>query len=256
MAADPAAALGRIVVALVRTSIRRPWSMLAALALVSAGALWLTATRFVLDSDVAKLFPPDLPWRVAERTLERAFPQRQDLIVIVLDGRDAATTDRAAGALAGALQARPELFRSVRQPGGGPFWASHGLLYLDRPEVQATVEKLIEAQGLLGPLAEDQSLRGLARLFSLIAEGLRRGEADTAPLAAPLAARLGRADDRPACPAARAAPPAPRPARAELRATLGRRRRHRGDPRRGASPGHRRRAWAAPAPHRPRAHGR
>ena len=89
-AADPAAFLGRIVVALVRVSIRRPWTVLAMLALVSTGALWLTATRFVLDSDVTKLFSPDLPWRVAERTMERAFPQRLDLIVIVLDGPDAA----------------------------------------------------------------------------------------------------------------------------------------------------------------------
>ncbi|TCH99802.1 hopanoid biosynthesis-associated RND transporter HpnN [Roseococcus sp. SYP-B2431] len=187
-AADPAAFLGRIVVALVRVSIRRPWTVLAMLALVSAGALWLTATRFVLDSDVTKLFSPDLPWRVAERTMERAFPQRLDLIVIVLDGPDAATSDRAAGALAGALQSRPELFRSVRQPGGGPFWASHGLLYLDRAEVQSVTEKLVEAQGLLGPLAEDPSLRGLGRLLGLIAEGIKGGDANLGQLAGPLGA--------------------------------------------------------------------
>lgn len=188
MAADPAASLGRVVVALVRVSIRRPWTVLAMLALVSAGALWLSATRFVLDSDVTKLFPPDLPWRVAERTIETAFPQRQDLIAIVLDGPDAASADRAAGALATALRARPELFRSVRQPNGGPFWASHGLLYLDRAEVQSITEKLVEAQGLIGPLAEDPSLRGLARLLGLMAEGLRRGDAKPDQLSGPIGA--------------------------------------------------------------------
>ncbi|WP_421992895.1 MMPL family transporter [Roseococcus sp.] len=185
-AADPAAFLGRIVVALVRVSIRRPWRMLAMLALVSAAALWLTATRFVLDSDVGKLFSPDLPWRVAELTMDRAFPQRLDLIAIVLDGPDAATSDRAAGTLADTLAARPELFRSVRQPNGGPFWASHGLLYLDRAEVQSVTEKLVDAQGLLGPLAEDPSLRGLGRLLGLMAEGLRTSEANPGQLAAPL----------------------------------------------------------------------
>nr|WP_314071343.1 MMPL family transporter [uncultured Roseococcus sp.] len=188
MAADPAAALGRVVVALVRVSIRRPWTVLAMLALVTAGAMWLTATRFVLDSDVTKLFSPDLSWRVAERTMERAFPQRLDLVVIVLDGPDAATSDRAAASLTSALQSRPDLFRTVRQPNGGPFWASHGLLYLDRAEVQSITEKLVEAQGLLGPLAEDPSLRGLGRLFGLMAEGLGRGDADPAQLAGPLGA--------------------------------------------------------------------
>jgi len=184
--AEPTSFLGRIALALVRVSIHRPWTVLTMLALVSAGALWLSATRFVLDSDVTKLFSPDLPWRVAERTLERAFPQRLDLIVIVLDGPDAASTDRAAGALASALQARPELFRSVRQPNGGPFWASHGLLYLDLAEVQSVTEKLVDAQGLLGPLAEDPSLRGLARLLGLMAEGIRNGDANLDQLAAPL----------------------------------------------------------------------
>lgn len=186
MAADPAAYLGRVVVALVRISIRRPWTVLAMLTLVSAGSLWLTATRFVLDSDVTKLFAPDLPWRVAERTMEQAFPQRLDLIVIVLDGPDAATSDRAAGALATALQARPELFRTVRQPNGGPFWARNGLLYLSRAEVQSTTDKLVDAQGLLGPLAEDPSLRGLGRLLGLIAVGIRDGEAKPDQIAAPL----------------------------------------------------------------------
>lgn len=186
MAADPAASLGRVVVALVRVSIRRPWMVLAMLALVSAGALWLTMTRFVLDSDVTKLFPPNLPWRVAETTMERAFPQRLDLIVIVLDGPDAASSDRAAGALASALQARPQLFRTVRQPNGGPFWARSGLLYLDQAEVQSVTEKLVDAQGLLGPLAEDPSLRGVGRLLGLIAEGIRSSEAKPDQIAAPL----------------------------------------------------------------------
>ncbi|WP_424812479.1 MMPL family transporter [Roseococcus sp. YIM B11640] len=188
MSADPAAFLGRIVVALVRISVRRPIAVLLALALVSIAGTWLTVTRFALDSDVTKLFPPDLPWRVAERTMERAFPQRLDLIAIVLDGPDAATSDRAAGQLAAALEARPQLFRSVRQPNGGPFWARHGLLYLDRAEVQAVTEKLIESQGLLGPLAEDPSLRGLSRMLGLIAEGIRTGEAKPDQLAGPLAA--------------------------------------------------------------------
>jgi uncharacterized protein len=188
MATDPAAGFGRVVVALVRLSLRHTATMLVLLALATGAAGWLTATRFSLDSDVTKLFPADLPWRLAERQLEVAFPQRQDLIVIVLDGADARSSEAAAEALTQVLAAQPGLFRSVRRPDGGAFWVRHGLLYLDLAEVQAITEELIAAQGLLGPLAADPSLRGVADLLRLMGEGLARGEADPARLAAPLAA--------------------------------------------------------------------
>ncbi|MEI6161325.1 MAG: MMPL family transporter [Roseococcus sp.] len=188
MAADPAAGLGRIVVALVRLSLRRTAAMLVLLALATGGAGWFTAKRFSLDSDVTKLFPADLPWRLAERQIETAFPQRLDLIVIVLDAANAREAERAAETLTAALQAQPGLFRSVRRPDGGPFWARHGLLYLELPEGQTITEQIIAAQGLLGPLAADPSLRGVADLLRLMGEGLARGEAEPARLAAPLAA--------------------------------------------------------------------
>ena len=204
MAADPPAWLGRIVVALVRLSIHRPRAMLLLMALLTAGCGWLTVTRFTLDSDVTKLFPENLSWRVAERQIETAFPQRQDLILIVLDGPDTARSGAAADALVAALQARPALFRSVRRPDGGAFWARHGLLYLDLPEVQAVAENLIAAQGLLGPLAADPSLRGLANLLRLMGQGLALGEAPQVPLTAPMAAF---ADTAEAAAQGRIAPP-------------------------------------------------
>ncbi len=188
MAADPAAWLGRIVVALVRLSLRRTILMLLLLALGTGAAGWLTATRFALDSDVTKLFPQDLPWRMAERQIEAAFPQRQDLIVIVLDAGDAPEAERRAEALTAALAAHPGLFRSIRRPDAGRFWATHGLLYLDLAEVQSITEQIIAAQGLLGPFAADPSLRGVAEILRLMGEGLARGEAEPARLAAPLAA--------------------------------------------------------------------
>ncbi len=194
MAAEPPPGFGWIVVALVRLSLRRTAAMLVLLALATGAAGWLTATRFTLDSDVTKLFPADLPWRLAERQLEDAFPQRLDLIVIVLDGTEARATEAAAEALAAALRAQPGLFRSVRRPDEGEFWARNGLLYLELPEVQAITEQFIAAQGLLGPLAADPSLRGVADLLRLMGEGLARGEAEPARLAAPLAAFAGAAE--------------------------------------------------------------
>ena len=57
-------------------------------ALGAAGllSLWAVLTRFALDTDVVHLFPEDLPWRQAEIAIDRAFPQRIDLIAAVIDG--------------------------------------------------------------------------------------------------------------------------------------------------------------------------
>ncbi|HEV7455847.1 MAG TPA: MMPL family transporter [Roseococcus sp.] len=182
----PGALLGRLVVALVGRSVRWPVATLLLCAVVTVFAAWLTVTRFTLDSDVSKLFPDDLGWRVSERTLAEAFPERTDLVVAVLDGPDAGRLDRAAEALAERLRAQPQLFRTVRRPDAGEFWDRHGLLFLTEAEVAAVAERLIEGQALLGTIAADPSLRGLAEISRLMAEGLARGEAEPDRLAGPL----------------------------------------------------------------------
>lgn len=186
--------LGRLVVTMVGHSVRRPVTTLLLCALVTVFAAWLTVTRFTLDSDVSKLFPDDLGWRVAERTLSDAFPHRTDLVVAVLDGADPVRLDAAAEALAERLRARPELFHSVRRPDAGEFWDRHGLLFLTEAEVASVTERLIEGQALLGTIAADPSLRGLAEISRLMAEGLARGEATPERLAAPLAALAAAAE--------------------------------------------------------------
>ncbi|HZH45446.1 MAG TPA: MMPL family transporter, partial [Roseococcus sp.] len=204
MKADPAAWLGHVVVALVGRSIRRPWTTLLLTALVSLAALWLCMARFSLDSDVTRLFPQDLPWRLAERQMEQAFPQRQDLIVAVLDAPTAEAADAAAETLAEALRIRGGLFRSVRRPDAGAFWRRHGLLYLDTPELRKVTARLVEAQPLLAAVAADPSLRGVADLLRLMEEGVARGDASSERVA-PLREALQAAAE--AAMAGRVAPP-------------------------------------------------
>lgn len=176
MSPDPAQGLGRIVSVLVGASVRRPLATVALSLAVTLAALWLVIGRFALDSDVTRLFPADIPWRVAERQMEQAFPQRVDLIIAVLDGETPAAADAAAESLADALRARPTLFRTVRRPDGGAFWRSNALLYLDEAEVAQVTARLVEAQPWLATVAADPSLRGLADLLRLMREGVARGE--------------------------------------------------------------------------------
>src|SRR3954470_18330949 len=120
----------RLAARLVGWSIRRPALVLAATLLIAALSCWVVVTRFALNTDVVALFPQDIPWRQTEVAMDRAFPQRVDLIAVVVDGATRDVAERAAPARAGALEARPSLFRGVFRPDADPFFRRSALLFL------------------------------------------------------------------------------------------------------------------------------
>jgi hypothetical protein len=53
--------------------------------------------------------------------LDKAFPQRLDQIVVVIDGATPELAEAAAQSLTDRLKRRPDLYRSVIRPEGGPY---------------------------------------------------------------------------------------------------------------------------------------
>ncbi len=190
----PAGRLARGGAALAGFCAARPWPVLALALLLAIGAAVALAQRFAMDTDVTHLFPPDLPWRQTEQQVAEAFPQREDLIAVVIDAATADAADRAAEALAHRLRAQPALFRTVSRPDALAFFRRNGLLFLSLEELRATTERMIEAQPLLGTLAADPSLRGIATTFGLVLEGVARGDAQLDVLATPLPPLLAAAE--------------------------------------------------------------
>ncbi|MCB4820186.1 MMPL family transporter [Roseicella aerolata] len=193
-ARGPGSLAGRVASALVGWSTHRPRLVLLLSLLVGALSCWVVATRFALNTDIGALFPPDLPWRQTEHAMDRAFPQRDDVIAVVVDGATPDVAERAAAALAEALSARPALFRRVARPDADPFFRRSALLFPEEAEVRSATERIIAAQPMLGTLAADPSLRGVARTLELVAEGLQRGEGDPAVLRPALGALAASAE--------------------------------------------------------------
>ena len=143
------------------------------------------ATHLSIDTDLGKLISSNQPWRQQEEALDKAFPQNSDLMAIVIDG---ATPDQAAdatAALAERLGQRPDLFKSIRIPGGGDFFAKNGLLFMPKEELQNFADQLIGAQPLLGTLASDPSLSGVFGTLDLLAQGAEHGEVPASDLDGP-----------------------------------------------------------------------
>ncbi|MDB5923892.1 MAG: hopanoid biosynthesis-associated transporter HpnN [Betaproteobacteria bacterium] len=166
-----------------------------------AFALTYVATHFAINTDTSQLISADLAWRQREIAFDKAFPQRSDLIAIVIDGETPEIAERAAATLTKRLAADTANFKHVWRPDGGEFFERNGLLFLPLPQLQQTLDRLIAAQPLLGPLAADPSLRGLMNALALMVRGAAQAEAPIDDLARPLsaladtleAARMGQA---------------------------------------------------------------
>ena len=165
--------IGRVVAA----STRHLLVVLLLAVLLTGAALVYTAQHFAMTADTSELISTKLKWRQRELAFEAAFPQLENLTLVVVDGATPELADAAAGRLAAALRERPGLFRSVGQPDGGAFFDRNGILLLPLNDVAATAKGLTKAQPVLASLAADPSLRGVLTTLSRTLEGVRRGQA-------------------------------------------------------------------------------
>ena len=173
---------------LVSISVRGPWRMLILALVLVALALGFAMRNFSMTTDTAALISPQVDWRRQERTMESAFPQLRDVMLVVVDGATPELAQDATDRLAKALAADPAHFRRVQQPDGGDFFAHQGLLYQSPAEVRQMTASLVEAQPMLGPLASDPSLRGVAAALSTMLEGVAHGSAQLSQFDRPMRA--------------------------------------------------------------------
>ncbi|HEV2543463.1 MAG TPA: MMPL family transporter [Methylobacterium sp.] len=171
---------------LVAFSVRRRWLVLVAAALLTVAGAGTAAHMFRINTDVERLIEPSVPWRQDEIAFEKAFPQRTNLVAAVIDGETPEIAEEGAARFAEALKSHRSEIETVYRPDGGPFFDRNGLLLMSQEELEQTTQRLIEQQGLLGPLAADPSLRGVMRVLSLGVKGVKSGDAKLEDLAQPM----------------------------------------------------------------------
>ncbi len=173
---------------IVAVSVARPWLTLGIGLLLAMLALGIAAARFEMTTDTATLISPNVAWRQQEQAMEHAFPQLSDAMLVVIDGQTPELAEDAATHLAAHMTADHAHFRRVSRPDGGDFFAREGLLFGTRADVETMTAALIQAQPLLGPLAADPSLRGVADALSTMLDGVRTGSATLAQIDRPMRA--------------------------------------------------------------------
>ena len=170
---------------LVDLSRRLAW-MIITLTIIGTGLLgWYVATHFKINTDINQLISHDLPWKQREAEIDKAFPQKSDLLVIVIDGATADAAENGAAALADKLKALPKQFSFVERPDAIPFFRKNGLLFLSQDELQKTLGGIVEAQPFFSMLSTDPSLRGFFGTLGLMAQGVQQGAVDYSRLDQP-----------------------------------------------------------------------
>lgn len=145
---------------LVAWCLRRPWTVVIVTLALTAAGVYLTATRFAIDTDTAHLFSRDVAWRKNEAQLYKSFPQVDDIIVAVIDAPSAEKAEEAANKLRDGLTGKPHMSR-VWRPDDHEFFRDNGILFLGVQEIQRNLNSVVAQREVLQPLAEDSSLRGL-----------------------------------------------------------------------------------------------
>src|SRR5579863_4995340 len=126
------------VVRLVAWSVRYPvWVIVFSLLLAVVSGHYVV-NHFKINTDVSQLIETDETWTALGDATDKAFPQRGQTILVVVEAGAPEFADAAANELTAALRKQPNEFAAVSQPSGGPFFERNGLLFLSPKELEDT----------------------------------------------------------------------------------------------------------------------
>ena len=91
---------------------RNAWLVIAAAFVLALASSWYAATHFKMTTNMNQLISSNLPWRINEAALEKAFPHFQ-LIVAVIDAPTPELVTAASNALVARLEQRKDMFQAV-----------------------------------------------------------------------------------------------------------------------------------------------
>ena len=153
---------------------RYAWPVIAGGLLLAIVSGWYAATHFSMSTNINQLISGHIAWREREAALEKAFPHFQT-VVAVINAPTPELADEATDALMARLAQQPKMFLTIEEPGGGPFFAQNGLLFLKTDELSSRMTTLTQATRLIQVVAGDPSLRGTLQALQFGLLGVQSG---------------------------------------------------------------------------------
>ena len=177
----------KAVVSIVNFCTRFGYFTVAVALLISGFAVHYAVHHFAISTDTSKVFSKDVAWRQRENEFDKLFPNHNEgYILAVVDAPTPELATLARAELADKLAADRSLFKSVTQPGRGPFFTQSGLLFLPTEELAGITKSLTRSAPLIRALATDPSLRGVTGLVGFALAGVNSGQLTLDQTARPL----------------------------------------------------------------------
>ena len=131
--------IGRAIVALVEICSRSAWTVIVASLIIAGICAYYAAAHFAINTNTNDFLSAKLPWRQRLAELDKAFPQRHDDIIVVIDAKTPELAESAAQKLLARLTTRPDLYQSVTRPDGGPYFDRVGLMFQPVADLQRSM---------------------------------------------------------------------------------------------------------------------
>ncbi|HTJ03076.1 MAG TPA: MMPL family transporter, partial [Methylovirgula sp.] len=165
--------ISKAIVFIVDRCSRHAWTVIACAVLLTIVCGLYASQHFAINTDTNEFLSRKLPWRQHLIALDKAFPQRNQEILVVVDGATPEIAEKATAELAKKLQTRTDLFQLVQRPDGGDYFNQNALLFQPVPALKQSMQGLLRAQPFLAALTGDPSLRGVVDAFGFVNRGVR-----------------------------------------------------------------------------------
>ena len=159
-------------------SRRRAWWVVVTAVLMSAAALYYSVTHFAISTNMGKMLSQDLPFEQAQLRFNKAFPNLNKTLLVVVQSSSRALSREDASRLATWLRVHGRGIKSVTEPGGGSFFAREGLMYLSQKALWNLSDRLSTAQPFIATIAAHPTLTrfiGLLNKALVKAQGAPQG---------------------------------------------------------------------------------
>ena len=167
--------LDRILEAWIRAVCRFAWAVVLVICAATYFVFGYTVENLTINTNTTDMLSEELTFRQNYIAYKSAFPKTGDLMTIVIDAQTPDRAEASAEILAERLRQETGTVETVYDFAGAPFFRRNGLLYLGMEDLEDVADRLSQAQGMLGALSEDTSLRGLSEVIGLAVDEMADG---------------------------------------------------------------------------------
>ncbi|MEO1407384.1 MAG: hypothetical protein AAFV54_12965, partial [Pseudomonadota bacterium] len=150
-------------------AMRYPWRMIAALLVLACIGTMLAVTGLGVNSDTSQMVSSKLGYRQAQLDFERAFPDEETRIALVVRARSEDEADAFSIKVAEVLRERTDVVSDVFAASVDPFLVQNGLLFLESDELDELLGNITAAGPILKRLGR---MPTMDRLYLALADAL------------------------------------------------------------------------------------